>query len=119
MKGAGIDPKTSRSPARTPSWPAIQRILAGDQYMTVYKPIKPLAEKAAEWAVALAKGQKPTDANTTENNGKVDVPTLKIDVIGGDGRQGQGRPSSRTATGRSSEICTGGYAAACKKHGIQ
>ena len=36
----------------------IQRILTGDQYMTVYKPIKPLAEKAAEWAVALSKGKK-------------------------------------------------------------
>ena len=57
MKAAGIDPLTGRSPARTPSSPAIQRILAGEQYMTVYKAIKPEAEAAAEMAVALAQGE--------------------------------------------------------------
>ena len=45
--------------------------------MTVYKPIKPLAEKAARVAVALAKGEKPSRrATATEDNGKVKVPTL-------------------------------------------
>ena len=39
---------------------AIQRILTGDQYMTVYKAIKPQAELAAEVAVALLKGEKVT-----------------------------------------------------------
>jgi D-xylose transport system substrate-binding protein len=33
-----------------------KRILAGEQAMTVYKPIRQLAEKAAEVAVAMAKG---------------------------------------------------------------
>jgi hypothetical protein len=35
---------------------AIQRILAGEQYMTIYKPIKIEAETAAEVAVAIANG---------------------------------------------------------------
>ena len=35
---------------------AIQRILAGDQQMTVYKAIRPQAERAAEVAVALLEG---------------------------------------------------------------
>ncbi|MCL3836374.1 substrate-binding domain-containing protein [Aeromicrobium duanguangcaii] len=35
---------------------AIQRIIAGDQYMTVYKPIRREAEKAAELATDLANG---------------------------------------------------------------
>ncbi|MGH1562953.1 substrate-binding domain-containing protein [Mumia sp. DW29H23] len=35
---------------------AIQRIVAGDQYMTIYKSIKTEAEKAAEVAVALVNG---------------------------------------------------------------
>ena len=35
----------------------IQRIIKGTQYMTVYKAIKPEAEKAAEIAVKLAKGE--------------------------------------------------------------
>ena len=37
---------------------AIQRILTGDQHMTVYKAIKPQAERAAEVAVALLEGDE-------------------------------------------------------------
>ena len=59
---------------------ALQRIVEGTQTMTVYKPLKQLAEKAAEVAVALAKGQKP-EANTTINNGATDVPAILLDVI--------------------------------------
>jgi D-xylose transport system substrate-binding protein len=40
----------------------LQNILAGDQCMTVYKAIKKEANAAAELAIALAKGQKPTTA---------------------------------------------------------
>ena len=36
---------------------AIQRILIGEQYMTVYKAIKAEAEAAAELGVALATGE--------------------------------------------------------------
>ncbi|WP_194411085.1 sugar ABC transporter substrate-binding protein [Microbacterium cremeum] len=39
---------------------AIQRILTGDQHMTVYKAIKPQAELAAEVAVALLHGEEVT-----------------------------------------------------------
>ncbi|MET0736581.1 MAG: substrate-binding domain-containing protein [Microbacterium sp.] len=39
---------------------AIQRIVVGDQYMTVYKAIQPQAELAAEVAVALLKGEDVT-----------------------------------------------------------
>ncbi len=39
---------------------AIQRIVAGEQYMTIYKPIKVEAEKAAEIAVQLANDEKIT-----------------------------------------------------------
>jgi D-xylose transport system substrate-binding protein len=37
---------------------AIQRILTGDQQMTVYKAIRPQAERAADVAVALITGEK-------------------------------------------------------------
>ena len=37
---------------------AIQRILTGDQQMTVYKAIRPQAERAAEVAVALIEGDE-------------------------------------------------------------
>lgn len=39
---------------------AIQRIVAGQQYMTIYKPIKVEAEKAAEVAVQIANGEDVT-----------------------------------------------------------
>lgn len=59
---------------------AVQRIVEGKQAMTVYKPIKAIATKAAEMAVQLAKGEK-IEATTTMNNGKVDVPTVLLDPI--------------------------------------
>ncbi|MDQ0096064.1 sugar ABC transporter substrate-binding protein [Paeniglutamicibacter psychrophenolicus] len=40
----------------------IQRIVSGDQYMTIYKAIKTEAELAATVADQLAKGETPTDA---------------------------------------------------------
>ena len=59
MKGNGIDPKTIPTTGQDAELAAIQRILAGEQYMTVYKAIKAEAEAAAELAAALAKGETP------------------------------------------------------------
>lgn len=58
----------------------VQRIAEGLQTMTVYKPIKAIAEKSAEVAIQLAKGEKP-EADSTVNNGKLDVPFIKLDPI--------------------------------------
>ena len=59
---------------------ACQRILAGTQAVTIYKPMKQLATRAAEAAVKMAKG-KPVIAGTQTNNGKVEVPTVMLDVV--------------------------------------
>jgi D-xylose transport system substrate-binding protein len=59
---------------------ACQRVVAGTQTVTVYKPIKLLAFKAAEVAVAVARGEK-VQMNTTINNGKVDVPAYFLTPI--------------------------------------
>jgi D-xylose transport system substrate-binding protein len=59
---------------------ALQRIAAGKQAMTIYKPIAPLASKAAEAAIALAKKQQVVPTSTI-NNGKKDVPALLLDAI--------------------------------------
>lgn len=59
---------------------AVQRIAEGKQSMTIYKPIKAIATKSAEVAVQLAKGEKIT-SDSTINNGKVDVPFIKLDPI--------------------------------------
>ena len=118
MKGAGIDPSTRPVTGQDAELAGIQRVVAGEQFMTVYKPIKPLAKAAAEWAVALAQGKDVTGTNTTENNGTTDVPTLKIDV--------QAVTADKVKSTvvadkywKASEICTAKYASACKKLGIQ
>ncbi|WEH16518.1 substrate-binding domain-containing protein [Streptomyces sp. VNUA24] len=50
---------------------AVRRIVAGDQYMTVYKPFEPAADAAAEMAVALGRGESVDRIAT----GTVDSPT--------------------------------------------
>jgi D-xylose transport system substrate-binding protein len=118
MKGAGIDPKTIPTTGQDAELPAIQRILVGDQYMTVYKPIKPLADKAAEWAVLLLQGKKPTDASTTEDNGKTKVPTLKLSVTPVTASKVKATVI-KDGYWKATDVCTGAFAAACKKYGIQ
>lgn len=59
---------------------ACQRIVEGTQTMTVYKPLKPLAYRAAELAVALAK-REPIPTERTVPNGKRDVPAVLLDPI--------------------------------------
>lgn len=59
---------------------ACQRIVAGAQSMTVYKPIAPLARRAAEIAVALAK-HSPVDSSSKVANGSRDVPSFLLDPI--------------------------------------
>jgi len=60
--------------------PACQRIVEGKQSMTVYKPIKPLADIAVEAAVKLARGEK-VESKDTINNGKKDVPSILLEPI--------------------------------------
>lgn len=59
---------------------ALQRIAQGTQAMTIYKPIKNLATRAAELAVQLAEG-KPVETPTKLNNGKLEVPSVYLPVI--------------------------------------
>lgn len=59
---------------------ACQRIVEGSQAMSVYKPIKDLAPRAAELAVALAKKEKPA-TTATVNNGTIDVPSVLLKII--------------------------------------
>lgn len=60
---------------------ACQRILAGTQAMTVYKPIHLIAASAAEAAVALAKGGAIPQATQTVHNDKTAVPAILLTPI--------------------------------------
>jgi D-xylose transport system substrate-binding protein len=83
MKGAGINPKTHPTTGQDAELAAIQRILLGEQYMTVYKAIKPEAGAAAELAVALAqKATAPSDLTiTTVNNGTADINSVILTPV--------------------------------------
>jgi D-xylose transport system substrate-binding protein len=54
---------------------AVQRIAKGTQTMTIYKPIKPLADSAVDSAIKLAHGEALNAADKI-NNGRVDVPAI-------------------------------------------
>jgi D-xylose transport system substrate-binding protein len=60
---------------------ACQRVLAGTQSMTVYKPIRALARRAAETALKLARKEAVTDTTGTLANGFKNVPCILIAPI--------------------------------------
>jgi D-xylose transport system substrate-binding protein len=121
LKGAGIDPSTVPVTGQDAELAGIQRIIAGEQYMTVYKPIEPLASNAATLAVAVVNGDDPASSdviNGEEDNGSEQVPTAITDTIPvfadnvADTVVKDGYWSAQ-------DICTKAYAQACKDAGIQ
>lgn len=61
---------------------ACQRIVEGTQLMTVYKPVEKLATRAAEEAVALARGEKPEGEDVTElQNGSYTIPYIGLEPV--------------------------------------
>ena len=59
MKAAGVDPKVVPVTGQDAELEAIQRIIVGEQFMTVYKATKLETKAAADLAAALAKGEEP------------------------------------------------------------
>jgi D-xylose transport system substrate-binding protein len=64
---------------------ACQRIVEGQQTMTVYKPIKNLATAAADVAVKMGKGETPKSDGVV-NNGKIDVPSVLLPPVAVDAK---------------------------------
>ncbi len=58
----------------------IVKILEGSQTMTIYKPISLAADRAAEAAVALARGEK-FDTHRTVSNGTAEIQAILLDSI--------------------------------------
>jgi D-xylose transport system substrate-binding protein len=98
----------------------IQNILAGDQCMTVYKAIKKEADAASQLAISLAKGTQPPAGlvNGKSNDGNREVPSVLLTPVA---VTKDNIKSTVIADGfvKPSEICTGKFAAACTKAGIQ
>jgi D-xylose transport system substrate-binding protein len=91
----------------------VQSILAGDQFMTVYKAIKPEAEKAASLAVELAKGKKPSAPTTVSG-----VPSFLLVPVAVTAQNIESTIVKDQFL-KASDICTSTYAAACTKFGVQ
>jgi D-xylose transport system substrate-binding protein len=120
MRGSGIDPKSLPTTGQDSEVAAIQRILAGEQYMTIYLAISKQADASAELAVDLLQGKQPPAGlvNAKVDNQAGQVPSVLLaptavtkdnikDTIIKDGFL------------KASEICTAKYASACKAAGIQ
>lgn len=97
---------------------AVQRILAGQQYMTVYKAIDPEAKIAAEMAIAAATGKQYEGKTIKKNNGKLDVPSVLLPP----------QPVTKSQIGgtvikdkfyTAAKICTKAYKTFCTKAGIK
>jgi D-xylose transport system substrate-binding protein len=58
----------------------VQRVIDGTQSMTIYKAIRPLATRASEAAVALARGQN-IQTNGNVENGAKQVPSILLEPI--------------------------------------
>ena len=60
---------------------AVRRIVQGTQAMTVYKPLRPLARGAAQFAVQFAKGEK-VEGTSMVDNGMKKVQAFLLNPIG-------------------------------------
>jgi D-xylose transport system substrate-binding protein len=120
MKSAGIDPKTRPTTGQDAELAAIQRILVDEQYMTVYKAIKPEAEAAAELAYALLQGNQPPGGlvNGEIDNGMKSVPSVLLEPVAVT-KENINDTIVKDEFWPVNEICSGKYAAACKEAGIQ
>ncbi len=119
MKAAGIDPSTRPTTGQDAELAAIQRILAGQQYMTVYKAVTPEAQDAAQIAVAVAQGKALPSSliNQHVKNSSGSVPAViltPVAVTKANIKNTIIKDNFWTA----SQICTAAYASACKAAGI-
>jgi D-xylose transport system substrate-binding protein len=82
MKAAGLQPLPPVT-GQDAELAAIQRILVGEQYMTVYKAIQPEAHAAAELAYALCRNEKPDESqiNAWIDNGKGVVASILLTPV--------------------------------------
>lgn len=97
---------------------AIQRIISGQQGMTVYKAIKPEAEIAAEMAIAAATGEQYTGQQTvTKNNGTKDVTSVLLKPVAVT-KENIMETVVKDGFYTAAQICTPEYQKACAAAGI-
>jgi D-xylose transport system substrate-binding protein len=120
LKGAGIDPASRFVTGQDAELAGVQRILAGEQLMTVYQPIIDIAETAAELAVPLAQGKEPPAdiAADKVDNGAKQVPSVLLETVAIQ-EDNIEDPLVKEGFLDASDICTKAYAKECKEAGIE
>lgn len=116
LKGAGVSPLPPVT-GQDAELAAIQRILAGEQALTIYKAIKPEAEMAAQMAYDLLQGKPPSGTATTVKNETKDVPSALLDpvVVTKDNVKDT---VIKDGFWTVDQICTNEYAKACSSAGL-
>lgn len=119
MKGAGMNPSKVPTTGQDAELAGIQRIVAGTQYMTVYKAPKPETQAAAQLAFALSQGQPAPKGlvNGEVDNGKKQVPSVLLKPVS---VTKDNVKSTVVADGiyTVNQICTPQYAQACQAVGL-
>jgi D-xylose transport system substrate-binding protein len=119
MKAAHIDPAKVLVTGQDAEVTGVQRILTGEQLMTVYQPISKIAAASAELAVPLAQGKTPPKiTNGTTNNGKADVPSVLLPTVAIT-KSNVKDTVVKDGFVKPADLCTGSYAKACQAAGIQ
>jgi D-xylose transport system substrate-binding protein len=120
MKGAGIDPSTRPVTGGDSEAAAIQRILIGEQYSTIYLAIKQQAETSAQLAVAAAQGKSDPDglAKDKVDNGSKQVPSVLLSPIAVT-KDNIDDTVIKDGFLTTAEICTGPYKKACEEAGLE
>jgi D-xylose transport system substrate-binding protein len=112
MQAAGIT-KLPPVTGQDASLAGIQNILAGTQYMTVYKAFKPEADAAAQAAIDLINGKKPQSTSTVDGVPSVLLTPVSVTIDKIESTV------VKDALYKVSDICTAQYAAACATAGIK
>jgi len=119
MKSAGIKPEERPSTGQDATVAGVQRIIAGQQYMTVYKATDLETKVAAEIAVALAEGKEFPQSKITEevDNGKTKVPSVLLKPVAVT-KENVNDTVVKDEFITAGELCGGAYAKACEELGI-
>src|SRR3954452_8507287 len=119
LKGARIDPSSRLVTGQDAELAGIQRVLAGEQLMDVYQPIPKIATTAAQLAVPLAKGDKPSAGLTTSrvDNGAGKVPSALLDTIAVT-KDNVDSTVIKDGFLKAQDVCTARYREACQSAGI-
>ncbi len=118
MRSNGIDPATRPTTGQDAELAGIQRIVVGDQYMTVFKAYTPEATQAAQLAVALLNGDTSSDlVNRQIDNGMKTVPSVILTPVAV--KQDNIRETVvRDGLYTIPQICTAAYEDACRRIGL-